>query len=212
MSWGYTGMKRFGIVAGAVSGVAALAGAAALVLSGAAPSNAATEQIRTVAASNSAAAPVRYKTRFFIRYSEGNHAMAVLPSTWRQVELGNWQTRFDDSANNRMIRFNVQYANVSTVTALNRKIAALKGTRGLHIVGTSTVGMNSTNHQGRMTVSTVVYTYKSGNTTRWVATRYVGQQGSKNAEVEISTAGSTADSKVLGAVINYATLSLALAG
>ncbi|TDW15493.1 hypothetical protein [Kribbella kalugense] len=207
-------MKRFGIVAGAVSGVAALAGAAALVLGGALPSNAATEQVKTVAASNSAAStPVRYKTRFFVHYSEGNHAMAVLPSTWRAVELGNWQTRFDDSANNRMIRFNINYNNnIGTVTALNRKIAALKGTRGLHIVGTSTVGMNSTNHQDRLTVSTVVYTYKSGNATRWVATRYVGQQGRKSADVEISTAGSPADSKALGAVINYATLSLALAG
>jgi hypothetical protein len=92
----------------------------------------------------------RYKTRFFVHYSEGNHAMAVLPSTWRAVELGNWQTRFDDSAN--------------------------------------------------------------GSTIRWVATRYVGQQGGKNAEVEISTAGSPADSKVLGAAINYATVSLALTG
>jgi len=207
-------MKRFGIVAGAVSGVAALAGAAALLLGGALPSNAATEQIKTVASSNSTAStPVRYKTRFFLHYSEGNHAMAVLPTTWRDVELGDWQARFDDSANNRMIRFDNNYNyKIGTVTALNRKIAALKGTRGLHIVGTSTVGMNSTNHEGRLTVSTVVYTYKSGNTTRWVATRYVGLDGSKSADVEISTAGSPADSKVLGAVINYATTSLALAG
>jgi hypothetical protein len=82
------------------------------------------------------------------------------------------------------------------VTALNRKIAALKGTRGLHIVGTSTVKMKS--EQGRLTVSTVGYTYRSGNATRWVATRYVGPYGTKSADIEISTAGSTTDSKLLG--------------
>jgi hypothetical protein len=191
--------------------VAALAGAGALVLSGALPSNGATEQMRTVASSNSTA--ITYATRYFDRFSQGAHASAVLPKTWREVRLARWQTRFDDNAHNRMIRFDTQYnEKISTVTALNRKIAALKGTRGLHIVGTSTVAMTSTNHQGRLTVSTVVYTYKSGNATRWVATRYVGQHGSKMAQLEISTAGSLADSKALGAVISNATLSLALAG
>jgi hypothetical protein len=129
------------------------------------------------------------------------------------VVLGRWQTRFYDRAHNRMIRFDADYNyNISTVTALNRKIAALKGTRGLRIVGTSTVTMKSTRGQGPLTVSTVVYTYKSGSATRWVATRYVGQFGMKTANVEISAAGSTADSKLLGAVINNATVSLALAG
>ncbi|MFF0345131.1 hypothetical protein [Kribbella sp. NPDC004875] len=211
MTRGFAEMKRFGIVAGAVSGVAALAGAAALLLGGALPSNASTAQVKTVAASNSTA--VTYSLRYFDRYSEGAHASAVLPKTWREVQLAQWQTRFDDRANNRMIRFDVLYNyKISTVTALNRKIAALKGTRGLHIVGTSTVAMKSTRNQGRLQVSTVVYTYKSGSTTRWVATRYIGQQGGSNAEIEISVAGSPAQSKVLGAVINNATVSLALAG
>lgn len=99
------------------------------------------------------------------------------------------------------------------MTALNRKIAALKkGTRGLHLVGTSTVTMKSTTGQGPMRVSTVVYTYRSGKDTRWVATRYVGVAGTTTADTEISTAGSTRDAKLLGTVLNKATVSLALAG
>ncbi|MEU4197003.1 hypothetical protein AB0E69_34235 [Kribbella sp. NPDC026611] len=200
-------MKRFGIVAGAVSGVAALAGAGALVLAGALPSNAATEQVRTVAASNTTA--ITYVPRYFDHSTLGYHSRAVLPKTWKQVVLAKWQTRLDDPAHNRMIRFNTAYSGkISTVTAMNNKIKALKGTRQLHIVGTSTLTMRSTTQQGPQTVSTLVYTYKSGSQTRWVATRYVGQHGSKTAQVEISVAGSTADSKVLGTVINNATLSV----
>lgn len=191
-----------------MTGVAALAGAGALLLGGALPSDAATQ---SVASSNSSA--VTYKLRYFNHSSEGYHASAVLPSSWRLVQLSTWHARFDDSAHNRMIRIDTAYnGNLGTITALNQKIKSLKGTRGLHIVGTSTVTMKSTTGQGPLRASTVVYTYRSGNTTRWVATRYVGWSGRNAADVELSTAGSTADSKVLGAAINKATVSLTLAG
>ncbi|MDX3002404.1 hypothetical protein PWY87_12030 [Kribbella solani] len=198
-------MKRFGMI----TGMAALAGAGALMVGGAVPSQAAVASSNSVSSSS-----VTYKTRYFNHSSEGYHASAVLPSTWRSVVLGPWQQRFDDTTHNRMIRFNTSYnPNLSTVTALNRKIAALKkGTRGLHIVGTSTVTMKSTTGQGPMRVSTVVYTYRSGKDTRWVATRYVGVAGTTTADTEISTAGSTCDAKLLGTVLNKATVSLALAG
>ena len=203
-------MKRFEIVAGAVASVAAMAGAAGLVVGGALPSNAAQEKI--VAISNSQAA-VTYARRYFNHSSQGYHASAVLPKTWRSVVLGRWQARFDDTAHNRMIRFDTDYNNrISTATALKQKVAALKGTRGLHVVGTSTVTMRSTTGQGPLTVSTLVYTYRSGNTTRWVATRYIGQSGAKTAAIEISVAGAQTDSKLLGTIINNATQSIALAG
>jgi hypothetical protein len=104
------------------------------------------------------------------------------------------------------------FGDVSTTTALKKKQAALKGTRGLKVLGTSTVVMKSTSGQGRLTVSTIVYTYRKGNTTRWVATRYVGMWGSKSAHIEITVAGTTKDRKDLGAVINRATQSIYLAG
>ena len=66
--------------------------------------------------------------------------------------------------------------------------------------------------QGPQTVSTLLYTYRSCNVTRWVATRYVGQHGWKEASIELSVGGSTADSKVLTAVLDRATLSVALYG
>ncbi|MFF0269008.1 hypothetical protein [Kribbella sp. NPDC004536] len=195
-------MKRF------VTGVAALAGAGALLLGGALPSHAATQ---SVAASNSAT--VTYKLRYFNHSSEGYHASAVLPATWKAVQLSIWHARFDDSAHNRMIRINTAYnPNLGTITALNQKIKSLKNTRGLHIVGTSTVTMKSTTGQGPLRASTVVYTYRSGSTTRWVATRYVGWSGRNAADVEFSTAGSPKDSKLLGTTLNKATVSLTLAG
>ena len=191
-----------------LTGAAALAAAGAVVLGGALPSDAAT---RTVASSNSSS--VTYKLRYFNHSSEGYHASAVLPSTWRAVQLSMWHARFDDTAHNRMIRIDTAYnGNLGTVTALNQKIKSLKGTRGLHIVGTSTVTMKSTTGQGPLRVSTVVYTYRSGNTTRWVATRYVGWSGRNAADVEFSAAGSPTDSKLLGTAINKATVSLTLAG
>lgn len=191
-----------------VTGAAALAGAGALLLGGALPSHAATP---SVAASNSSA--VTYKLRYFNHSSEGYHASAVLPSNWRLVQLSTWHARFDDSAHNRMIRIDTAYnGNLGTVTALNQKIRSLKNTRGLHIVGTSTVTMRSTTGQGPLRVSTVVYTYRSGSTTRWVATRYVGWSGRNAADVEFSVAGSPKDSKMLGATINKATVTLTLAG
>jgi hypothetical protein len=191
-----------------VTGVAALAGAGALLLGGTLPSNAATQ---SVAASNSST--VTYKLRYFNHGSEGYHASAVLPSTWRAVQLSLEHARFDDSAHNRMIRINTAYnENIGTITALNQKLKSLKNTRGLHIVGTSTVNMKSATGQGPLRASTVVYTYRSGSSTRWVATRYVGWSGRNAADVEFSVAGSPKDSKLLGATINKATVSLTLAG
>ncbi|GAA1719090.1 hypothetical protein GCM10009745_80020 [Kribbella yunnanensis] len=151
--------------------------------------------------------------RYFDRSELGYHSSAELPNSWRMVVLGSWQTRFADPAKNRMIRFDTEYnSRISTATALRQKVAALRGTRGLRVVGTSTVTTRSTKGQGLLTISTLVYTYRSGDTIRWVATRYVGQFGSKMAQIEIAVAGATSDSKLLGTVINRATESLQRAG
>jgi len=205
-------MRRFRII----SGVVATIGAGGMLLGAAAPSNAAVTNQKTnqQTATQQQATTVKFAKRYFECYPDiGCRTTAQLPRTWRYVRLGSSQTRFLDDAHNRMIRFNTSYGGrVSTATALKRKVAALKGTRGLHIVGTSTVTMRSTSGQGPLKVSTLVYTYRSGNITRWVATRYVALWGTTEAEVEISVAGSPRDSKLLGTVINRATQSVTLAG
>jgi hypothetical protein len=183
-------------------------GAGGVLLTGVLPSTAST---RVVASSTQS---VSYGWRSFdCGGGFGCHAAAQLPKTWKRTELGAAKARFSDPARNRMVRFNTFVGGkVSTATAIKQKQAALKGTRGLKVAGTSTVVMKSTNGQGRLTVSTIVYTYRSGQTTRWVATRYIGQWGNKTADIEITTAGTPKDSKLLGAVINRATVSLGLAG
>ena len=61
-------------------------------------------------------------------------------------------------------------------------------------------------------VTTLVYTYKSGSTTRWVATRYIGQWGDKHANIEITVGGRLKDRALLTTVLNKATSSVALSG
>lgn len=190
-----------------ISGLAATVAVGGLALGAALPGSAA-----TVAPQQTAA--VKYTTRDFdCWYHVGCLASAQLPSTWKHVKLSPHQDRFTNG--DRMIRFDTAYGErhqVTTATAVKQKVAALKGTRGLKILGTSTVTMTSTTGQGRLAVSTVVYTYRAGASTRWVATRYVGMWGYRDVAVELSTGGAVKDSKLLGAVLNRATLTLALAG
>ena len=125
----------------------------------------------------------------------------------QHIALGRGQDRFNDPTRDRMIRFNVHLGGrVSTATAIKQKKAALQGTPGLRVLGTSTVTMQTT--MGRSTGSTIVYTCRRGNTTRWVATRYIGPAG--EALIEITVAGRLKDRKVLGTVINRATQSITL--
>ncbi|TDD55725.1 hypothetical protein E1263_25975 [Kribbella antibiotica] len=193
-------MNKFGIVA-------ALAGAGALLVGGTLPSTAA------VASSNSQAAssPVFVK-RYFANTSPGHpHAGAYVPKTWKHQVLAPWQDKFADAKHNQMIRFNsATDTSVSTTQAMKRKVAALKHTRGLKVVSTSTASMKSTSGQGPLTISTVVYTYRSGKTTRWVADRFIGLQGVNYSEVEVIVGGAPKDYKYLGTVLLNGTRSLQL--
>ena len=204
-------MKRFGIV----TGVTAVLGAGGLLVSGMLPSNAATTSAsqQVVASSNTQTSAVVFVQRGFNHSSRGYHATADLPKDWRHVVLGTNEARFIDPDVNRMIRFDTEYSStVTTANAVKQKIAALQGTPGLKVLSTSTKTMGSTMDQGPQTVSTLIYTYRSGNVTRWVATRYVGQHGWKEASIEMSVGGSTADSKLLTTVLDRATLSVTLYG
>ncbi|TDC16864.1 hypothetical protein [Kribbella albertanoniae] len=69
--------------------------------------------------------------------------------------------------------------------------------------------MKSTTGQGPLRVSTLVYTYRSGSTTRWVATRYIGFSGNKTADAEVTVGGRLQDRALLGTVLTKATQSLA---
>ncbi|MFC9688358.1 hypothetical protein ACFTSF_07430 [Kribbella sp. NPDC056951] len=197
-------MKRYGVVAGVVSGVAALAGAGALFLGGALQSNAAQQNVAVTQKAES----ITFVVRHFEKMSNGKYiSHAKLPKTWKESKIAPHETRFDDTANGRMIRFNTWIGPSSTRSQLDRKIRSLKGTPGLKIVAKATVKGRSTVGNYPMTVSTVVYTYKSGKTTRWVATRYAEIKG---GNVEFTVAGVPSQSKVLSNVLETATQTIYL--
>ncbi|MFI5734191.1 hypothetical protein ACIA49_29015 [Kribbella sp. NPDC051587] len=199
-------MKRHGIVAGAVSGVVALAGAGALFLGGALQSDAAEQHVTAAQA-----APISFVMRNFEKKSDGKYiSHAKLPKTWKESKVAPHETKFDDAANARMIRFNTWIGPAGTRSQLDKKIASLKGTPGLKIVAKATVKGTSTVGQGPVTVSTVVYTYTSGKTTRWVATRYVALKGHTGGDAEITVGGTPAQSKVLSNVLETATQTLSI--
>jgi hypothetical protein len=199
-----------------LTGVAAAIGAGGLLLTGALPSTARTtaSQQETVQATAVAAqaGKITFVTRAFDCYGVNRcSAFAQLPKTWKHIRLGRAQDRFKDPARDRMIRFNVDFGGrVNAATAMKQKQAALQGTRGLRVLGTSTVRMQSTTGMGPQTVSTIVYTYRRGNTTRWVATRYIEPYGSGAALIEITVAGAPKDRRVLGTVLNRATQTISL--
>ncbi|MET7280347.1 hypothetical protein ABZS29_19070 [Kribbella sp. NPDC005582] len=193
-----------------VIGLAVL-GAAGMALVGAGPAQAAAP-VRVVAASNSQAPA--FGQRYFDCVPEyGCHATAVLPKSWKHTGLGNGEHRFADRAVPRMVRFDINLAtHPGTATAALQKQKALKGTPGLKILGLQNGTMRSTNQQGPLRISTLVYTYRSGSSTRWVATRYIGFHGDKTAAAEITVGGRLQDRVLLGTVLTKATQSLALAG
>src|SRR5690242_5698262 len=138
---GTTEMKRYGVVAGALTGVAALAGAGVLFLGGAAQSNAAEQ-----------GAAITFTMRNFEKMSNGKYiSHSKLPKTWKESSLGKHETKFDDAANGRMIRFNTWLGPASAKSQLDKKIASLKGTPGLKIVAKATVKGASTVGQGPVT-------------------------------------------------------------
>ncbi|MFC9690771.1 hypothetical protein ACFTSF_19630 [Kribbella sp. NPDC056951] len=195
-----------------ISGVAATIAAGGVVLGGAAlHSSADTAPKKTdVGQAAAPAAAVKFKTRYFTCvHGEECTNSALVPSTWRYVEVSEFRTRFVDKSN-QSVYFDVNYSNkLTTAQALKNRQKALKGTKGLKVLSTKTMTMKSTSGSGPLTVSTIVYTYKSGKTTRWVANRYIGSYGSNLAGAELTVAGVPANSKFLGTVLLKATTSLA---
>src|SRR5689334_3183734 len=122
-------MKRYGVMAGVATGVAALAAAGSVLLGTTQPSSAAVTQqpVKLTAAQSSTS--ITFVKRYFERkYPHGYLSNAVLPKTWREVHIGPHETRFDDTAHSRMIRFNTWWGPETPQSALKRKVAALKGT------------------------------------------------------------------------------------
>ncbi|TDD60389.1 hypothetical protein E1263_11480 [Kribbella antibiotica] len=183
-----------------MAGLAAL-GTTVVALAGAAPA---------VAAGNSLAFGSRY---FDCDPEYGCHGSAVLPKSWKYTGLGNGEGRFTDTSVPRMIRIDTDLdSHPGTATAALNKQKALKGTPGLKIIGLQNGTMKSTMQQGPLRISTLVYTYRSGSQTRWVATRYIGFHGDKTASAEVTVGGRVQDRTLLGTVLTKATESLAMAG
>ncbi|MFF1819901.1 hypothetical protein ACFVWG_21550 [Kribbella sp. NPDC058245] len=187
-------------------------GLAALATTGVALLGVAPADAQVVAASNSSA--LTYGQRNFDCDPEyGCHASAVLPKSWKYTALGHGEGRFTDRAVPRMIRIDADLdSHPGTATAALNKQKALKGTRGLKILGLQNGTITSTMQQGPLRISTLVYTYRSGSETRWVATRYVGFHGDKTASAEVTVGGRLQDRTLLGTVLTKATQSLALYG
>jgi len=200
-------MKRWGL------GLAVV-GAAGMVLSGVLPASAAVDASTGYSATTVQSKPVFVKRYFNCYYDEGCFATAVLPKTWRAIRLGTDEYRFADRTAPRMIRIRMNLkGEISTATAAKQKQGALKGTPGLKILSrTTSTAMRSTTGQGPLTVTTLVYTYRSGSTTRWVATRYVAMWGMKTTNVELTVGGRLKDRALLTTVLDKATASITLAG
>jgi hypothetical protein len=197
-------MKRWG------AGLAVI-GAAGIVLAGVSPAEAKVDSAATSVAAGTAQ-PVFVKRYFNCYYDEGCFATAVLPKTWRAIRLGTDEYRFTDRTAPRMIRIRMNITGPSTAAAAKHKQAALKGTRGLKVLSRKTTTMKSTSGQGPLTVTTLVYTYRSGSATRWVATRYVAMWSLSTANVEMTVGGRLKDRAVLTKVLDKATTSITLAG
>jgi hypothetical protein len=188
-----------------ISGVAATIAAGGMLLGGSAlQSNAATTTTQQTASA------VKFKTRYFDCYSStGCLASAEVPSTWRLVKPTAYDFKFLGQGN-QFVKFNNTIGGGDHTTAVQLKLKqkALKGTKGLHIVSIATKKLKSNTGMGPLTASTIVYTYKSGKTTRWVATRYLGTYGYDQATNEITVAGSPKNAKFLGTVLARSTYSL----
>ena len=199
-------MKRWGL------GLAVL-GTAGLMVAGMVPADATVTAPRQDVAASNIQSTV-FAQRYFSCYEDyGCSVTAMLPKTWRYVKLGSDEFRFLDRSVPRMVRFHVNLGGeVTTAAAAKKKQAALRGTRGLKVLSRSTTTMKATMQQGPLIVTTLVYTYKSGSTTRWVATRYIGQWGDKHANIEITVGGRRKDRALLTTVLNKATSSVALSG
>jgi hypothetical protein len=189
-----------------ISGIAATIAAGGLLLGGSAlQSNAAPAATKQ----QPAAAAVKFKTRHFdCFYETGCLSSAEVPSTWKAIKIDVFSTKFV-GAGNQFVRFdNIVDGSKTTATLLKAKQKALKGTKGLHIVSIATKKLKSNTGMGPLTASTIVYTYQSGKTTRWVATRYLGTYGYDQATNEITVAGSPKNAKFLGTVLARSTYSL----
>jgi hypothetical protein len=186
-----------------ISGIAATIAAGGLLLGGSAlQSNAAPAATKQ----QPAAAAVKFKTRHFdCFYETGCLSSAEVPSTWKAVEIDDFSTKFVGTGN-QFVRFdNIVDGSKTTATLLKAKQKALKGTKGLHIVSIATKKLKSNTGMGPLTASTIVYTYKSGKTTRWVAIRFLGTYGDPWATNTITVAGSPKNAKFLGTVLARAT-------
>ncbi len=188
----------------------ALMGSTGMLLSAALPASASVDGATNHAAV-STSSPV-FVTRYFnCYYEEGCYASAVLPKTWRAVRLGTDEYRFTDRSAPRMIRIRMNLTGPSPAAAAKHKQASLEGTRGLRILSRKSA-TNAHAQQGPLTMTTLVYTYRSGSTTRWVATRYLAPRGMKTANVERTVGGRLKDRVLLTKVLDKATTSIALAG
>lgn len=185
---------------------AAVLGAAGMALGVALPAGAAPQSVSNVQATV-------YAQRMLACTSPDYcNGVVSVPRAWRQVKTGRWQDRFVDPSAPRMIRFDLdQRHKITPAAAMKKREAALRGTSGLRILGKAT-GTLTTARGGKVTMATLVYSYRSGGTTRWVATRFVSLYDITDQAVEITVGGRLGDRAVLTTTLAQATRTFTLVG
>ncbi|WP_328320880.1 hypothetical protein OHA70_22940 [Kribbella sp. NBC_00382] len=140
------------------------------------------------------------------------NGVVTVPRAWRQVKTARWQDRFVDPSAPRMIRFDLdQQHRITPAAAMKKREAALRGTPGLKVLGRATSTL-TTARGGKVRMATLVYTYRSGSTTRWVANRFVSLYDIPDQAVELTVAGRLADKAVLTTTLAQATRTFTLVG
>jgi hypothetical protein len=193
--------------------------AAAGLLLGVAPSDAAVPARTTVAAHTTPAlnpASLHYSYKC---WGHGRHCNVSVyaPAGWKFTQLSRTHAKFTDSSNTWMLRVDGGIGGkVSPSTAAQQRVKALHGVAGLKIVSRAhgTVKSKVPWSMPAVAYTSLTYTYRDGaRGQRWVSTRFVDtMENGKRAYIEITVAGRPQDQAGLNRVLAEATQRVALVG
>ncbi|MFC0624827.1 hypothetical protein [Kribbella deserti] len=218
-----SGMKN-----GIIRTVGATAAFAVLAFAGVATASADPAETRAPVSTSASAAAVpalpagkiAFVSTVFGSYQPNNEWTTGLyvPKGWKDTKLSTDHHRYTGGKGHYSLRVNSWLDKpASQQTAAKRKIAALKGTKGLKIVSLTTGQVKQTTSVERPVhyYTTLTYTYVDAKgAKRLVMTRWVADwSGPKRlAEVELTAAGRPMDKAGLTSVLAVATQTLGRAG
>lgn len=200
-----------------LAGTAILASAGLLV--GIAPSDAA---VTTRAAVSAHTKPALNPASLSYTYKCWGHpdncnVSVYAPKGWKFTQLSLAHGKFTDTSNTWMLRVDGGLGGkVSTNTAAQQRVRALRSTPGLKIVSRAhgTVKSEVPWSMPAVAYTSLTYTYRDGaRGQRWVSTRFVDTfDNGKHAYIEVTVAGRPQDQAGLNRVLAQATQRVALVG